>query len=212
MFTIYNEKKRVISATDSVMDYLQTEIFIKEKLRKELPRNLFYHGYEHTLDVLEATERISQEENIEHEDLLLLKTAALFHDSGFLHGYAEHEKAGCKIACETLPGYDYTHEEIEIICGMIMATKIPQNPQTHLEEILCDADLDYLGRNDFEPIAESLFQELIGQNIVNNEKEWNRIQENFLSNHHYFTVYSKINREAEKQKQLQRIKSIVANY
>ena len=35
------------------------------------------------------------------------------------------------------------------------ATKIPQTPLTKLEEIICDADLDYLGREDFFEISRS---------------------------------------------------------
>ena len=63
---------------------------------------------------------------------------------------------------------------------MIMATKIPQSPRNGLEEIICDADLDYLGRDDFYEIGATLFEELKAYNVLQNEREWNRIQVKFL--------------------------------
>jgi hypothetical protein len=95
---------------------------------------------------------------------------------------------------------------------MIMATRVPQQPQEHLSRILCDADLDYLGRDDFEPVSRSLFQELNKLNVVNDVKAWNRIQLNFLSQHCYHTDYGKTLRQPQKQKHLDKIKVIVSGY
>ena len=47
-----------------------------------------------------------------------------------------------------------------------MATEIPQNPKTHLEMIMCDADLDYLGRYDFETISNNLYTEFLDFGFV----------------------------------------------
>jgi len=50
-----------------------------------LSRKLTYHGIHHTLDVLVQVQRIAKEEGIvNEEDLFLLKTATLYHDTGFL--------------------------------------------------------------------------------------------------------------------------------
>ncbi|MEZ4827041.1 MAG: HD domain-containing protein [Bacteroidia bacterium] len=138
------------------------------KLKDELPESLTYHGIHHTMDVLDAAVEIGESEGIQGEELILLKTAALYHDSGFTKTYQGHEAEGCDIAKEYLPRFGYSSEQIEKICGMIMATRIPQTPCNLLEKILCDADLYYLGRNDFYPVGNSLFQEFQEQVIVRN--------------------------------------------
>src|SRR5438128_1787580 len=96
--------------------------FILNKLRNELPANLSYHTLDHIQDVYQAAKRIGRQEKVTDYELELLLTAAWYHDSGFIHGSKDHEEASCKIARETLPGFDYTPAEIERICRMIMAT------------------------------------------------------------------------------------------
>lgn len=189
------------------MNYEQIEILILDKLQNELPQHLSYHSVSHVKDVIAAAMFIATEEGISDEDRLLLKTAALFHDTGFLHGAQEHERKSCEIARQYLPEYGYDASQIEQICGMIMATKIPQSPQNHLEEILADADLDYLGRDDFFTIGDRLYEELSMFGIVNTEEDWNRLQERFLESHHYFTATAIRLRKAKKQENLNKIKA-----
>jgi hypothetical protein len=93
---------------------------------------------------------------------------------------------------------------------MIRATKVPQQPFNVLEEVICDADLDYLGRNDFFQIGEGLFKEFLDQKIVSDEKSWNSLQVRFLENHHYFTTTAKERRQKQKQIHLDAIKDKLA--
>lgn len=191
------------------MEYERLYADMMLKLKEGLSPKLYYHGVHHTIDVLSSLTQISKQENVSGEQLLLLKTAALLHDSGFTETYTDHEEAGCRITRQMLPGYGYSDQDIEIICGMIMATKIPQTPDNKLEEIICDADLDYLGRDDFYPISNSLFKELVFRGVLNDENEWNKIQVRFLSTHHYFTATCQNQREANKQLRIEEIKKIV---
>src|SRR4030095_15950777 len=139
---------------------------ILSRLRNELDPRLGYHNLSHTLDVLQQAEVIAKQENVnDKHDLLLLKTAAVFHDSGFLFVYKNHEEKSCEIATESLRKV-FSEEDIKKVCGMIMATKIPQTPNTLLEQVICDADLDYLGRDDFEPISRNLHKEFIIFKII----------------------------------------------
>ncbi|MEO6187640.1 MAG: HD domain-containing protein [Ginsengibacter sp.] len=186
-------------------DFSPAEEFILKKLKTELPENLCYHGFHHTLDVLEAAMKIAESENLDAEEIKLLRIAVLYHDAGFITVYKDHEERGCEMARENLKSFDFTYDEIEIICGMIMATKIPQNPKTKLEKIICDADLDYLGRNDFYNIAKKLFEELFSLEMVKNEQEWNTVQRTFLEKHRYYTRYSQDEREPQKHKYLSEI-------
>ena len=106
-----------------------------------------------------------------------------------------------------LPEYGYSKIQIEKISQLILATKVPQNPKNKLEKIICDADLDYLGREDFIYISDNFFRELKEKKIVKNKKEWDQIQINFIENHNYFTSFSIDNRKKFKNNNLQLIKN-----
>lgn len=184
--------------------------YILSKLELELDPTLFYHGVHHTLDVVHTALTIAHEENVtDSESLNILRTAALYHDSGFLVTYAGHEAAGCDIARNVLPEFGYTDAQIATICGLIMSTKVPQNAATHLEKILCDADLDYLGRADFKSIGETLYLELGERGLVEGRENWNRLQIRFLESHHYHTKRSISLREPQKQLYLEELRATI---
>ena len=182
---------------------------ILDKLEKELPSYLYYHNFKHTIDVINQAELIGYGEGVDDESILLLKTAALFHDAGHVISYDEHEYNGTQIAREYLPKYKYTPEQIERICELIMATKLPPNPKNKLESIMCDSDLDYLGRSDFIPVSNTLYKELKEQNKIGSLNDWNKIQVKFLSVHQFFTKTAQQLREVNKQMQIERIKKII---
>lgn len=194
------------------MDYTAAKAFILTKLSTELSPDLFYHGKHHTLDVLQVAEELALVEALTPEETVLLKTAALFHDAGFTVSYQNHEALGCDIVRTHLPSFGYSHTAIQRICGMIMATKIPQSPQNHLEEIICDADLDYLGRDDFQSIGDTLYEELKAKNILQDRPSWDRIQIKFLEAHRFFTVTNQQRRAPRKQLHLEGLKKIVDGY
>ena len=179
---------------------------ILQRLENELDPGLGYHNLAHTIDVLEQAEIIAKQENVKDEHaLLLLKTAAVFHDSGFLFVYKNHEEKSCEIALEALKNI-FSEEDIKKVCGMIMATKIPQTPHTLSEQIICDADLDYLGRNDFEPISKNLYREFMTFKIIPEDSIWDHIQIKFFESHHYFTGTSVRKRNDKKIEHLNILK------
>jgi uncharacterized protein len=170
------------------------------KKLKDLDPRLSYHTINHTLDVLKQAERIAKEEKIEDErDLYLLKLAALYHDSGFLEVYDGHEEMSCKIILMDADHLSINENELQFIQKLIMATKLSNKPHTHLEKILRDADLDYLGRTDFLEIAALLKKELFAYKIITDTSEWNERQLKFLKQHHYYTKSSQKLREPVKQ-------------
>jgi uncharacterized protein len=189
------------------MEFKKVKKFILTKLKKELPKNLTYHSANHIKDVYAAAKTLAKMEKVTGEDRTLLLTAVLFHDSGFLWQHYEHEQVSCEIVREYLPAYGYTLEQIERICGMIMATKIPQSPKNKLEEIICDADLDYLGRDDFFAIGNGLYKELCMYGIIDNENDWNKVQARFLDKHKFFTESAKKLRKGQKDEHVEIVKS-----
>lgn len=192
------------------MNIEEAEAYVFDKLEESLSDTLFYHGVHHTVDVSNAALQIAIAEGIhDKETLLLLQTAALYHDLGFISTYKGHEEEGCRLARVSLPNFDYTEEQIEKICGLIMATRVPQAPANHLEEILADADLDYLGRDDFWPISDSLYQELNKLELVTDKDSWNKLQIEFLENHQYWTKTAQQWRQPNKLKRIEELKAMV---
>ena len=169
------------------MQFDSAYAFLMKKLETELPPFLHYHNAEHTKEVLAAAERLAQEENVTGDDLVILKTAALFHDSGFLDTYSDHEEISCEMARKWLPQFGYNKEQTEHICSLIMVTKIPQRPKDKLGEILCDADLYYLGTDKYFIGANKLYKELHEAGLVKNREEWSVEEIKFVEGHHYFT-------------------------
>lgn len=192
------------------MNFELAKNFILKKLERELDPRLTYHSIAHTLDVMDSAVRIAEMEKVSPPEIILLKTACLYHDSGMLITYKGHEEASIMIIEETLPGFGFTRDEISLIKQMILSTKLPQNAGVHLDQILCDADLDYLGRNDFYMIAHRLKYEWEVLDIKHTTLiEWYQIQKEFLSNHRYFTPSAINLRQEGKMENLRQIELIL---
>jgi len=179
--------------------------FVISLLKNNLPEYYFYHNYKHTLYVVEKAMEIGKHEGCTEADLELLTTAALWHDTGYIVTYSNHEEESCALARQYLRGFGYSPDLIDTVIGMIMATKIPQEPKNKLEEILADADLEYLGSDAFSIKAESLFREYQNIKPAMTEADWNKAQISFLQKHHYFTRFCKLNREPAKQLHLKEL-------
>jgi hypothetical protein len=192
-----------------LIQFTDMQEMILDKLEKELPHYLYYHNVKHTVDVVTEVELIGWGEGVTDEEILLLKTAALFHDAGHITAYDNHEYYGTLLAKDYLPKYDYSAEQIDRICELIMATKMPPKPKNLLERIICDSDLDYLGRSDFIPVSNTLYSELKELNKIGTLNDWNKIQLNFISGHQYFTKTAQNLREVNKQKQIERIMQLI---
>jgi adenylate cyclase len=192
-----------------LIQFTDIQEIILDRLERELPSYLFYHNVKHTVDVVTEVELIGWAEGCSDEEILILKTAGLFHDVGHTVAYDNHEYHGTIIAREMLPKYNYSPEQIEKICEIIMSTKLPPKPTNLLEEIICDSDLDYLGRSDFIPVSNTLFEELKAQNKMGSLNDWNKIQVKFISGHQYFTKTARSLREVNKQLQIERIQSLI---
>ncbi len=199
---LFNTKFKLIQFTD-------IQELILDKLEKELPRSLYYHNVKHTVDVVTEVELIGWAEGLDDEGILLLKTAALFHDAGHTISYGEHEFHGTELVKKILPGYGYSEEQVDQICRIIMATKLPPQPKDIYQEIICDADLDYLGRSDMIPVSNTLYKELNEQDMIGTMNDWNKLQLKFISAHTYFTKTARSLREINKQKQIERIRKLI---
>ena len=191
----------------SPIQYHEAESNILEKLEKKLPGDLHYHNVNHTRQVSQAVERIALREGIHNEDLFALKMAALYHDAGFIEKYQNNESIGARMAREDLPDYGFSEEQIDLIEKLIQVTFATKRPKTLLEKILRDADLDYLGREDFHETSAKLKQELMDRNMVRSDEHWDELQIKFLENHQYFTASARDDRNEMKEQHIEEIKA-----
>ena len=81
-----------------------------------------------------------------------------------------------------------------------------QDPQNKLQQIICDADLDYLGRDDFHQISDTLRRELRDHGKINSDRLWDELQIKFLEAHQYFTKSAIKLRQEKKLKHIEEIK------
>ena len=181
-------------------DFLQARWYAVQRLEQELPAVLTYHCLAHTLQgVVPAVERLATLEGVNGQNLLFLRTAAYYHDLGFVERSDGHEAISARLASEVLPRFGYNPAQIEFIRGMILATRYPFEPHTHLESIMVDADLDVLGRDDFWTRNHALRIEreaLVGQRST--DEEWYSGQLAFLRAHRYLTASAQSLRVADR--------------
>lgn len=178
-------------------------------LETELPDHLTYHGIEHTLKSLKVSEEYIEYEKIDKYEAQLLRLGVLLHDIGFIVSEIEHEKEGVKIARQLMKDYGFSEAEFIVVKGIIMATKLPQNPKNNLEKIMADIDLDYLGRNDYYQVSDLLFQELKNTSSLYSRMKWIEMQIEFLEEHRYFSDFAKKNRKPNKEKRIKELKEVL---
>ncbi|MBC8075674.1 MAG: phosphohydrolase [Chloroflexales bacterium] len=181
-----------------------------ERLARELVPTLRYHSLAHTRDdVVPAAERLAELGGVVGDALLLLRTAAYYHDVGFVQQRAEHEAASVAIARLALPSCGYSAAHIDTISDMIMATRLPQSPRTLPEQLLADADLDVLGRGDFLKRNQTLRAELAAFGAPLPDNEWYEQQIRFLQSHRYWTPAARDLRDAGKQKNIALLEALL---
>ena len=192
------------TASSPKPDYAGATDYALNRLRIELPARLSYHNASHTEeDVLPAAVRLARMSNLGEADLHLLEVAAAFHDLGQIMTSLGHELIGASIMSTVLPQYGFNAGEIERVRGMIMATRLPQTPLNEEQAILCDADLDSLGREDFFATSKALWQERTACGMVIPWQTWLKNQYRFLAEHQYFTPAARILRDEGKKKNIE---------
>lgn len=202
------DKKDLLEISDvERIDFKRARNFIIHQLKALLPDNCPYHSLSHTLDVEKAAIRFAKIEGLSIHERILVRTAALLHDLGFISQYDHNEKLAVQFSYLHLPDFGYSDGDIKIIEKCILATEFDGRPLELIEKIVCDADLDYLGREDYFDLVELLRIEfsLHGKNF--SDLEWIQFQLNYLENHHKYHTQSAIQiRGYYKQKRILELK------
>lgn len=165
-------------------DILSIYFHVKNKLENnpELSQT-FYHGWMHTKNVYDAVCYLAALEGIDDHDTEILKIAAIYHDTGYISGESEnHEYRSAVIAHKDLQSFGVSEEDIDQVCKLILSTMFHNRPVGTLEEIMRDADFEYLGRDYYPYVSELLRREKDIPHAI-----WRREQLLFMKKHHFLT-------------------------
>ena len=176
---------------------IDKEAIINSKLREKiyndfsekLDEKYLYHNLDHTKRVVKSAIKIGDSYELSDDQWKVLLTACLLHDFGFIKSHINHEETGAEIARSILTEYDYNNDQIKSVQSLILVTKAIAIPNNKLESIIRDADLEYLGSNDFEVISEKLKEEWLICDVVTSSEEFYKLQLDFIINHQFHTEY-----------------------
>jgi len=181
----------------------KVEEYVLSILNERTPTQNVYHSLDHTKDVVQASIEIGIKENLTPDEMEMIQIAAWFHDVGYIEKAEGHEEISAMYASNFLTEENYPSDRIGIVIGCILATKVPQSPKNKLEKIICDADLNHLGRKTFFERNDKF-----GTEIQNNrhhllsEYEWITKTIDFVTRHRFFTEYAILNFSEQKKENL----------
>jgi predicted metal-dependent HD superfamily phosphohydrolase len=184
--------------------YLQkVEDYVLSILTERTPVQNTYHNPAHTKDVVSSSIEIGTAENLSQDEMEIIQIAAWFHDVGYIDKSESHEELSAMYASNFLTEENYPADKIDLIIGCILATKVPQNPKNKLEKIICDSDLNHIGRNTFferNDLFRLEYENQMKRRLT--EYEWMTKTIDFITRHLFFTDYALKNFSGQKKENL----------
>ncbi|MCP9235633.1 Pycsar system effector family protein [Lewinella sp. JB7] len=167
----------------------EVKAHVEQYIKDNIDPKFVYHNFQHTCAVVEAAGELATHYELTPRELLIIRIAAWFHDTGYAEGWAEHERRSADHAEGFLRERGVTDDAlIEEVRGAIMATRMPQQPHTFLEEIVADADLSHLGDTSYWDRCGRVRQEFaLTRNAVMSDQEWIDFELAFMVDHEYHT-------------------------
>ncbi len=166
----------------------KAEHFVITLLRDNLGEDHVFHSLAHTLSVRDAALVIGKKEGLNETEMEVLELAALFHDTGFVEKYLDHESASQRIAREFLNSLQYPADRLEMVVQAIASTNLGQSPSNLLEQTLRDADMSHLGSPHYAEYLKALRREwavFLQQQYA--DPEWLRLNLEFLKGQVFYT-------------------------
>ena len=187
--------------------YKKIEEYVTGLFEQMHEPNLVFHNLEHTQDVVKRTKEIAGHYKVTEDEMLILFTAAWFHDTGHLFTEpAKHEEMSCEIMRKFMTGKVNDEKIIDPVEACIMATKFPRNPKNLLQQIICDADTYHLGTKEFKDTNKRALEEHSLRSGGGDPLKFNQETIKMLEAHQFYTNYAKelLNeRKAKNMKKLQ---------
>ncbi len=169
--------------------------------------NLLYHSIEHTKKVVDRANEIAAHYELSENDITVLNVAAWFHDTGHLYtDPSMHEQKSAEIMREWLSAKGDEAGLADETEKLILATKLSTAPQGLIQEIIKDADTYHFGVSQFKKMDKLMKEEMVLRNLGAIKMDWQKNTLVLLESHQFYTSYCKNLLEAEKQKNISRIK------
>lgn len=192
--------------------YKKVEGFVTELFEKNQTDNLVFHTLEHTEKVVERAREIAQQYQLSEQEQFILYSAAWFHDTGHLFvDPSSHEIKSVELMRDFLSRHVDDEEMLRQISDCIMATRMPRNPQTLLEQIICDADTYHLGTKEFKTTNKQIKKEYELRKAPAPHGGWKKGSLDFIESHTFYTDYSKNLLDEGKKQNIKNLKKKVNN-
>lgn len=189
----------------------KAEIFVIDLFQKTLPEGYLFHSTKHTLTVKNNALFIGRKSGLTEDELNIVMISALFHDAGYTFSNDNHEEESTCIAAGFLQSCQIGEPGTGEVIRAIMATKVPQQPDGIVSEVLCDADLMHLAGDDYFEQMELLrieWQKTGRYDLTEYQFHLNSID--FFKRHHFHTHYGKTVLQAKKEETMVRILERIA--
>lgn len=179
-----------MSSTNNIVE--RAGEYVTAFFHEKMPAWALYHSLEHTQEVVEACREIAEHSNLSKEDTEVATLAAWFHDAGYAYGVDGHEAKGAELAREFLMKNGYPEAKIDSVAGCIMATRIPQQPSSLIEKVVCDADIFHAGTKRFFRKNELMRSELeLREGRLLADTEWLARSVDFVVKNSFHTEYTR---------------------
>ncbi len=183
----------------------EAELYVIRLFDEKLPAGMVYHNFSHSNETLANCRKMAKHYKLSEEETEKLSLAALFHDTGYVFDYADHENASKKIAADFLRERNYTKSFIDEVADLIESTRHKKVPDGLLQQILHDADHLHLGKKSFFDRSQLLraeWEHCLGKKFDDNS--WQKEQLHFLKNKQFYTDYARLNFEKRRLKNLRK--------
>ncbi|HLF14667.1 MAG TPA: HD domain-containing protein [Bacteroidota bacterium] len=168
----------------------ESRAYVERLLREKLAPWVSYHDFRHTEETAEACLEIAEACGLSPSEMEIVLLAGWFHDTGYTETAKGHEQRSAAITQEFLKGRHYPPEKLRSVTRCIMATMVPQQPKNLLERVVCDADMLYIGREEFFHKNDLLKAEMEArEGTVIDPAVWLRRSLRFLEDQAYHTDY-----------------------
>src|SRR5436190_1657357 len=121
----------------------QAENFVTKYMHEHINPALLFHNISHTETVVSITRQLAKHYEVNDKEFFVVVTGAWFLSSGYYVDVLNPEQAATELLEACFNDSEVDNETIQSIKGCILAVKIPQHPQSRLEEIICDASSFY---------------------------------------------------------------------
>lgn len=186
---------------------LDVEESVFSLIEEKQAQDLVFHNLRFIKNVCTQTELISRAEGLGDEDNLLLRTAAIFLNVGYVLDYEKREEAVLQFIDEELPRFRYSESQIKIIKALVTSDYDPESEDLKTR-ILHDANMDYLGRVDFIQRSTDLMEEMNRYNKQVTAEQWFAAQAKLLREHAFMTKTACMLRSVPAEEQIQRIQKL----